>query len=170
MKALMLSTSTVAGSAGRRPSRSMPCEKVAIGWSVPCACAIADTSGCRRNRPSRKLPQRLERATNSHWPVDLQTISDGRQQPSDGRQQTSDRRKQPSDRRKQTSDRQLIMPAPAVTPVASSIRMNEPVVRFFTYGSTNSGLVVRIRIRPISLRPSSPVSRSRCREFTSSRY
>ena len=37
----------------------------------------------------------------------------------------------------------LIIPAPTVTPVASSIRMNEPVVRFFEYGSQSSGAVVR---------------------------
>ena len=30
-----------------------------------------------------------------------------------------------------SQDPLLIMPAPTVTPVASSIRMNEPVVRFF---------------------------------------
>ena len=37
----------------------------------------------------------------------------------------------------------LIIPPPTVTPVASSIRMNEPVVRFFEYGSHSSGTVVR---------------------------
>jgi hypothetical protein len=52
----------------------------------------------------------------------------------------------------------LIIPAPTVTPVASSIRMNDPVVRFFSYGSHNSGTVVRSCTRPISLSPSSLVS------------
>ena len=37
----------------------------------------------------------------------------------------------------------LIIPAPTLMPVASSIRMNEPVARFFEYGSHNSGTVVR---------------------------
>ena len=64
----------------------------------------------------------------------------------------------------------LIMPAPTVTPVASSIRMNEPVVRFFEYGSHSSGTVVRSWTRPISLRPSSLVSWSRCSVLTSRRY
>ena len=66
--------------------------------------------------------------------------------------------------------RLLIMPAPTVTPVASSIRMNEPVVRFLEYGSHSSGTVVRSWTRPISLRPSSLVSWSRCSVLTSRRY
>lgn len=41
-------------------------------------------------------------------------------------------------------------------PDASSIRMNEPVIRFFKYGSQSSWT------RPILLRPSSLVSRSPC--------
>src|SRR4051812_48086379 len=44
----------------------------------------------------------------------------------------------------------LIMPAPTVTPVASSIRMNDPVVRFVSYGSQSNGTVVRSWTRPIS--------------------
>lgn len=41
------------------------------------------------------------------------------------------------------SHQPLIIPAPTVTPVASSMRMKDPVVRFFEYASHSSGSVVR---------------------------
>lgn len=45
--------------------------------------------------------------------------------------------------RVETAGQPVIMPAPTVAPVASSIRMNEPVEWFLRYGSVMSGTVVR---------------------------
>ena len=45
----------------------------------------------------------------------------------------------------------MIMPAPTVRLVASSMMMKPPVVRLRRYSSASSGTVVRSRTRPISL-------------------
>ena len=60
----------------------------------------------------------------------------------------------------------MIMPAPTVLLVTSSIRMKLPVVRLRRYSSKMIGTVVRSLIRPMSLSPSSPAFASRCRVLT----
>ena len=63
----------------------------------------------------------------------------------------------------------MIIPAPTVLLVASSIRMKLPVVRLRRYSSKISGIVVRSRTRPMSLSPSCRAFSSRCSELTSIR-
>ena len=63
----------------------------------------------------------------------------------------------------------MIMPAPTVPLVASSITMKLPVVRLRRYSSKMSGTLVRSRTRPMSLSPSWPAFSSRCSELTSIR-
>src|SRR5206468_2522721 len=63
----------------------------------------------------------------------------------------------------------VIIPAPTVSFVASSIRMKLPVVRLRRYSSTSSGALVRSATRPISLRLSPVAASSRWSVFTSIR-
>src|SRR5690606_15104684 len=56
--------------------------------------------------------------------------------------------------------------APTVLWVLSSIRMNAPVSRFFTYSSTMMGVVVRSRIRPMAFMASVSTAWSRWRVLT----
>jgi hypothetical protein len=62
----------------------------------------------------------------------------------------------------------VIIPAPTVTFVPSSIKMKPPVSRLRSYGSQNSGWVVRSVTRPIPLSGKAEIDSSRCRLFTSS--
>ena len=63
----------------------------------------------------------------------------------------------------------MMIPAPTVPLVASSIRMKLPVVRLRRYSSKISGTLVRRRSRPMSLSPSCAAFSSRCSELTSIR-
>ena len=63
----------------------------------------------------------------------------------------------------------LIMPAPTVRLVASSMRMKLPVSRLRRYESNMTGSCVRRVTRPISLSDSASAFSSRCSELTSSR-